>query len=474
MINTLAQLDKEVTAVILRRNHNGTRDFPMTASKPYRGTRLPVLLLCAVFLSIVALAGHSLLPKHRLLIVPSQDNYDIVSTNLPDASPAGQWTSDNKRQFSCLYPTGFDDPNYYCSWNRRFGWEIVGFDLSQFQAINLKINYAGSATKLRLFARNYSSAYSKVGDFNSTKYNAVFIPVADLKDEISLNINEFSVAEWWLLAYQIPRRLAAPQLNNVVALGIDFSYPMTPGLHQVTVEKIELVGDWVSRSTWYLAILSLWLFGIFAYQLNQLRLARKQLAEDTKIIVNLSHDNQHLQAETTKFRRLSTVDPLTQTYNRFGIDQVVNALIAAKENLSSSGETPLFCLILLDIDYFKNVNDTFGHDAGDAVLQSVSNSIQAQLRSYDYLGRWGGEEFLIILPRTQITIAFELAEQLRNVLAEAAISLPATSLQVTASFGVAACVDGDFATAFKSVDEALYQAKRSGRNRTILAQENKL
>jgi len=344
-------------------------------------------------------------------------------------------------------------------------------DLSKFHTINIKIDYAGSATKLRLFARNYNAAYSKKGDFNSTKYNAIFIPAAELNTEISLNIGEFSVAEWWLLIYKIPRQLAMPELNNVVTLGIDFSFPMTPGLHQVSVKKIELVGDWISQGTWYLTILSVWLFGIFTYQLNQLRLARKQLDEDNKIILNLNHDNKHLQEETSKFRRLSTVDPLTQTYNRFGIDQVVNALVAAKTHLSMPGEMPLFCLILLDIDYFKKVNDDHGHDAGDTVLQRVSTCIYEELRSYDYLGRWGGEEFLIILPRTQMYVAFDLAEVFRKKLAATLIPLELCKLQITASFGVAACWDGDYATAFKHVDEALYQAKHSGRNRTVIAAE---
>jgi diguanylate cyclase (GGDEF)-like protein len=443
----------------------------MAVPKPQNSTRLPVLLLCAVVLSVLALACHPLIPKNRFLITTSANDYDLASTNLPDTSLAGKWVGNNKRKFTCLYPDNFDDPNYYCSWNRRFGWQPEGVDLSKFHTINIKIDYTGSAAKLRLFARNYNSAYSKRDDFNSTKYNAVFLPVDELKNEISLSLREFSVTEWWLLFYKIPRQLAMPELNNVVTLGVDFSYPMTPGLHQVTVEKIELVGDWISQTMWYLSILSLWLFGIFIYQLNQLRLARKQLAEDTKIITNLSDDNKHLQEETSKFRRLSTVDPLTQTYNRFGIDQVVNALIAARTHLSMPSEMPLFCLILLDIDYFKKVNDNYGHDAGDTVLQRVSNSIQEELRSFDYLGRWGGEEFLIILPRTQMYIAFDLAEVLRKKLATASIELASTSLHVTASFGVTACSDGDYATAFKRVDEALYQAKHSGRNRTVITEE---
>jgi len=443
----------------------------MTPHLSKNGTRLPALLLCAVILSIAALVSHPFIPKKRLLITSSQNDFDLASTNLPDTSLAGKWVGKHKRQFTCLYPDNFDDPNYYCSWNRRFGWESAGLDLSKFHTINLKIDYTGSATKLRLFARNYNPVYSKKGDFNSTKYNAVFIPVAELKDEISLNIREFSVAEWWLLYYKTPRQLATPELNNVVTLGIDFSYPMTPGLHQVTVEKIELVGDWVPQKTWYLAILSLWLFGIFAHQLNQLRLARKKLTEDGELILNLNKDNKHLQEETSKFRRLSTVDPLTQTYNRFGIDQVVNALIAAKTHLSMPGEMPLFCLILVDLDYFKKINDTYGHDVGDVVLQQVSNIIQQELRFFDYLGRWGGEEFLIILPRTEMYTAFDSAEALRKKLAATKIQVDAVHLQVTASLGVTSCWDGDYATAFKRVDDALYQAKHSGRNRTVIAEE---
>ena len=208
----------------------------MTAHKPQNRTRLPVLLLCAVVLSVLALASHPLIPKNRYLITTSASDYDLVSTNLPDASLAGKWAGSHKRQFTCLYPQNFDDPNYYCSWNRRFGWEPTGVDLSKFHTINIKIDYAGSAAKLKLFARNYNPAYSKLGDFNSTKYNAVFIPVAELKDEISLSMNEFTVAEWWLIFYKIPRQLATPELNNVVTLGIDFSFPMTPGLHQVNVK----------------------------------------------------------------------------------------------------------------------------------------------------------------------------------------------------------------------------------------------
>ncbi|RYH12640.1 MAG: GGDEF domain-containing protein [Alphaproteobacteria bacterium] len=254
-------------------------------------------------------------------------------------------------------------------------------------------------------------------------------------------------------------------------MGIDFSYPMMHGEHAVQVEQIELVGDWVPRVTWYLGILGLWLFGIFGYQLNQLRLARRQREQDRRMIRSLAHDNRHLQEETSKFRRLSTVDPLTQAYNRFGIDQIVNALIFARTKSDLPADARLFCLVLLDIDHFKRVNDTHGHDVGDRVLQAVSNTMQSLMRPGDYLGRWGGEEFLAVLPYTTVEAARALAEDCRSRLQETTMPLASGELTVTASFGVAGCGDDDFASAFKRADEVLYEAKHGGRNRVVVAKD---
>src|SRR5690606_38683788 len=95
-----------------------------------------------------------------------------------------------------------------------------------------------------------------------------------------IKLSQFKVAEWWLIAYNIPIEDAHPELDNVVNIGVDFSDFMTPGNHDVTIEKIEFIGDRISREKWYLAILSAWLFGLGSYAVNELRLLREKNLQD--------------------------------------------------------------------------------------------------------------------------------------------------------------------------------------------------
>jgi diguanylate cyclase (GGDEF)-like protein len=124
-------------------------------------------------------------------------------------------------------------------------------------------------------------------------------------------------------------------------------------------------------------------------------------------------------------------------------------------------------LILLDIDHFKSINDTYGHDVGDKVLKKVASTIRKRLRKEDVVARWGGEEFAILLPHTDKRAATTVAEKLRAALKE--IKLPELKgRQVTASFGVTEVKTGEsLETALKRADEALYEAKRRGRDRVV-------
>jgi diguanylate cyclase (GGDEF)-like protein len=380
----------------------------------------------------------------------------------------GYWLDAEQKAFVCNYPEGFDDPNYYCSYNQPFNdFTDKGLDLSTYERINVKLRYQGAAPKLRLFARNFNSQYSKIEDTNSTKYNAIFLPSANLNNEISLDLKEFVVTEWWLIAYKIPLQQSQPDLSNVVTLGIDFSYPMVAGEHKVSIEKIEFVKNWISRDIWYLGILSIWLAGIFIYAVNQLRILRIQSKHDIEMINQLNQSNQQLMVETKKYRKLSTIDPLTQTFNRFGIEQIVSNLIPSDDLKKPLVEN--ICLILLDIDHFKRINDNRGHDAGDRVLKKIAEIVQLHLNEESFVGRWGGEEFLIVAPNMLLNTAADLAEKIRGAI-ESATFEPSKPIPVTASFGVGNLLKmEDFASCFKRVDDALYSAKNLGRNCVIQA-----
>ena len=128
-------------------------------------------------------------------------------------------------------------------------------------------------------------------------------------------------------------------------------------------------------------------------------------------------------------------------------------------------------MLVLDIDYFKAINDSHGHDAGDDVLREFALRIRKSIRGIDLACRYGGEEFVIVMPETDMAVATMVAERLRRRIASEpfAIQQGARQLEVTISIGIAALrrADDTAATILKRADQALYRAKRDGRNRVV-------
>lgn len=163
-------------------------------------------------------------------------------------------------------------------------------------------------------------------------------------------------------------------------------------------------------------------------------------------------------------RVLATQDELTGLVNR----RHMGELIAIEHSrVQRSGST--MCLVLLDIDYFKQVNDTYGHQAGDLVLKTFAQSVVSGLRGADVLARWGGEEFLLMLPETSAEEGLKCVDRMRNSLSELAFDAIAPGLRVTFSAGLVSCVPGEtVSAAIERADDAMYAAKLGGRNRTVV------
>lgn len=167
----------------------------------------------------------------------------------------------------------------------------------------------------------------------------------------------------------------------------------------------------------------------------------------------------HTLAET--MTHLAHTDTLIRIANRRELD----AAIAREVNRATRHCLPL-SLIMFDLDHFKQVNDKYGHDAGDTVLKETARVVRGHLRGADLLGRWGGEEFLIIAPNTDSAQARELAERLRQAIAICPLEYVGN---ITASFGVAEYCPQESPEAWlKHADEALYAAKQGGRNRVAV------
>jgi diguanylate cyclase (GGDEF)-like protein len=156
-------------------------------------------------------------------------------------------------------------------------------------------------------------------------------------------------------------------------------------------------------------------------------------------------------------RREREVDHLTGVFNRRGFEDRISGPLRKGQH----------SLVVCDIDRFKSINDTHGHDIGDIVLQAVARELNRSVRKRDIVGRLGGEEFAVFLPDTDAAEAHECAERLRAAVAQCSFDQPGVA-PVTASFGVATQATGEAWTPlYKRVDARLYEAKRSGRNRTV-------
>ncbi len=171
----------------------------------------------------------------------------------------------------------------------------------------------------------------------------------------------------------------------------------------------------------------------------------------------LSEINNILEDKNKKYEVMASTDPLTGLYNRYRFSEFYQSSYVAMQQRHND-----LSLVLLDIDFFKRINDTYGHNIGDQVLIQVTHVLLRTLRNIDIVCRWGGEEFIVLLPAASLASASIIAEKLRISIETLEIDMVGS---VTASFGVSQVLKGDeMRDAIDRADKALYLAKNSGRN----------
>lgn len=196
---------------------------------------------------------------------------------------------------------------------------------------------------------------------------------------------------------------------------------------------------------------SLFFVSLMGYILER---ARFRANEKTRVAMTLLHHQ-------------ANRDDLTGTYNRRGIKRKVEL-----ELHRVSRDKSEMSLVLCDIDFFKKINDTHGHDVGDLALKKVAQTLVETVRATDVVGRWGGEEFLVILPNTSLLKGYQLIERVRNELAQQSFEVAGVSLSLSISCGICSTrFFSDFDDLIRAADQSLYVAKAEGRNctRPVLA-----
>ncbi|MHB1668402.1 MAG: putative bifunctional diguanylate cyclase/phosphodiesterase [Thiomonas sp.] len=255
-----------------------------------------------------------------------------------------------------------------------------------------------------------------------------------------------------------------PTASRGPVFGTFLRVPEWPLIVGVSLPYAALVSTWLRNMAPMAAILVV--MGLLGTALLRLGLNRLREAETAREASQAA-----LQAQIQTSQNQAITDPLSGLLNRRGIEQALSDEFARAQR---TGEG--FGLVLMDLDHFKLVNDSYGHPAGDSVLLRVADLLREHVRQGDAVARWGGEEFLILLPRQNLERTHQTAQRLREAVAVMRVTHGPHTIHVTASFGIAAWSGAACTPAqlIGRLDSLLYDAKRSGRNRVkgLEAQES--
>ena len=331
-----------------------------------------------------------------------------------------------------------------------------GLDLSKFDSMTVDLDYHGAFDRIRIYLKNFDTRYSKPGDPLTLKFNRIEAEVHPGHNIIEVRFAHFGIAEWWISTKKMPPALSAPQFDNITKVEFQTATLSPPGRYDFSISKIVLNGHIVGQSTWYHALLVGWAILIGVYLLHRIfRLGHdlKQRRQSQAAALRLARH-----AEESAHR-----DYLTRVLNRAGVADLYHRMAMDRQRQGG------FAVILVDIDNFKQVNDHHGHSAGDQVLVAIAQILLGHMRAADIVGRWGGEEFLLICGVEKADDAVRVAAKLCQAIQ--AHELPQVG-RVTASFGVyyASGQMEALERVTSRADTALYQAKEQGRNRVVLYQ----
>ena len=414
------------------------------------------IIAAGILLSLAALLGREFLPQRTIdLLAPSDRPHFLAAPG-----PGIEWIDETHYRLRCHYTEATGYQACGVTFLLTKDGQTHGMDLRSFASMVVDVAYRGNGDFVRVAMRNFDSRFSREQDGNSARMQSTSIRVDDLRGPLEIELNELDVPEWWISQFRLPREYNKPSFENITAVTVDLPFNLTGSVHELSLRRLELRGEWISREALYLGILCAWMVGAAAAVVWQLTALRRQQRRQERDIQALVARTTQLRREHDDLRRQAAIDQLTGVLNRRGVEQ---ALADVSER--AGGDV---ALVMVDVDHFKRINDSHGHAMGDQVLQRVAAVMVQSVRAGDILGRWGGEEFIVACVHCTAEHAAQVAEKIRQRI-EATPFGTRQRIHVTASFGVAAMHDmTGFAETLRRADEALYRAKSEGRNRVVV------
>ncbi|EDP60249.1 GGDEF family protein [Vibrio sp. AND4] len=417
--------------------------------------------------TITLVALYSLLGDTRKLVV-TPDRFELHVTN--DAVAGGLSESyvtykNNSLVLSCdLKKSQYAWPYCGISVYTDTKEATKGLDLSGYHTVHLKVRYelAGSgdspSKSLRLYLRNFNSAYSEPNDEYTIKYNGMQFSTLDFIEDIEIPIKNLQVMTWWLNDNNVAIEHSAPEFTNITRIDIATGADAALGKHRIIIDNIVFEGAYIEQSTLLFVLLFSWMGMGLAFCLHEIGKNKAAYSKASKRHRHLKKVNSTLRAQNFEFAELAHRDALTGAMNRHALQ----SWLEQQARLVRWGHE-LLSVLYVDLDKFKRVNDKYGHQVGDDILREFVMVITSAIQPDDRLVRWGGEEFVVFCPNTDIRQATKRAEVVRQMV-EKHHWVHGEAL--TCSVGVAQMQDERVSETMARADEVLYLAKRNGRNRT--------
>lgn len=412
-------------------------------------------IFAALLLTMLAAFAHTLIPEKRRAVTATPENPLIL---IYDGSQGGSTRAywDSKQASNAICEIKQSDVFPYCGFLFSLGdGKSRGWDFTRYETIRVSVKYAGEASRVRMFMRNFDNRYATKGDVETAKFNNISIPVEDLSEPLNIRLEDITVAEWWLENAKIPREQAQPDLNNIIKFGFDLTHPVPFGRHELQLERVELIGEWFSEKQWYLSILVFWMVVAGVWALRHRFKMRSRAVTDARRLAEL-------QSPSTEFAAAERIEKLTGAMSRAGLAQKLTELYGA------DGRSAALSVVLIDIDDFTKIDRRYGHDTGNKTLAEVGHLLVANSRATDIVCHWANDRFLFIAPvATGIELA-AFAEKMRGLVVKHTFEHEGKPYPVTISAGVAESASGErFEQTFALASEALLQAKAAGKN-TVL------
>jgi diguanylate cyclase (GGDEF)-like protein len=428
-----------------------TRSDPSELWSFLRRERVVIALLATTFALLawqhwgMTLSLHFDRQSKDLLVTAVDDKYDKGNSICRVDTIGDEWRLD--------YDVRPGGDWAYCGINFAFCGKDSsrGIDLSRFQTIVANLaGMTGPNTSLQVQMKSKDPGLQQLEVPTLLKFqDMVLQPVGQAESRTSLPLDFFVIPPWWAARFHVPANLQNPHRRDVREIEFMTSADIVRlGKGTVRFRALEFHGKWIDQARLLKLLFIAWL----SYILGGLVLRLYKSLGSIRA----------LQSQTSELQDLAERDPLTRLHNRRGLENQLNGL--ANQFLDPTN--PVIGVVMIDLDHFKTVNDTLGHDAGDEILRILSRIILDEMRPKNLAARWGGEEFILLFPGISKPRLQPVAEKLR---ARIEAELHYKDMRITASIGIAHGDVADFDALTKRADEALYRAKATGRNRVEVA-----